>query len=286
MWIADTIDSIRSHRRALKGCVAFVPTMGALHDGHVSLIHAGRKQADHVLVSIFVNPTQFGPGEDFTRYPRPIERDLEMCKSAGATGVFVPSVEQMYPQGGLACDVNIPALATILEGEFRPGHFAGVCRVVAKLFNITQPDVAVFGQKDYQQLKVIEAMVADLNMPVRIDGQPTIREPDGLARSSRNVFLDAESRRKAVALFKALNEAQELVENEGETDPSVVEHAMKQVLEAHGLSVDYATIRHPHTLATLDLISPSATHGVAALITARIGGVRLLDNRVLGVARA
>ncbi len=282
MWTASTIADVRSLRSKLAGSVAFVPTMGALHEGHVALVHAGKKLADHVIVSVFVNPTQFGPHEDFSRYPRQLERDLSLCQQAGAAGVFVPTVEAMYPPNRLSCDVNIPSLANILEGEFRPGHFAGVCRVVAKLLNIVQPDIACFGQKDWQQLKVIEAMVADLEMPVRIAGLPTVRESDGLAKSSRNVYLDTDARRRATALFKALSEARELVEVQGEADAQRVQSVMRQVLEAHHFEIDYAVVRHPHTLGQLDVIAPRATAGVVALIAARVGTVRLIDNMLLG----
>lgn len=282
MWVAKTIPDARKHRAALRGKVGFVPTMGALHRGHVSLMEAARGLADHVVVSVFVNPTQFGPSEDYLKYPRPAEADLAACEEAGVAGVFMPGVEEMYPPGRLACEVVVPALSSILEGEIRPGHFAGVCRVVGKLFHIVQPDVACFGMKDYQQLKVIQAMVADQDMPLWIAEVPTMREPDGLAMSSRNVYLDAESRRHAVGLYKALLEAKLLVEDDGEMDPATVEAAMRHVLEAHHVSPDYATVRHPTTLATLDSLSPAVTNGVVALIAGRIGGVRLIDNMVLG----
>jgi pantoate--beta-alanine ligase len=282
MWVARTIADARKHRASLRGRVAFVPTMGALHSGHVSLIDAGRALADHVIVSIFVNPTQFGPNEDYLKYPRPVDADLAACEKAGAAGVFMPSVEEMYPPGRLACEVSVPALASVLEGEFRPGHFAGVCRVVAKLFHIVQPEVACFGMKDYQQLKVIQAMVADQDMPLWIAEVPTKREPDGLAMSSRNVYLDAEARRHAAGIYKALQEARMLVEEAGEVDPTAVESAMRHVLEAHHVSPDYATVRHPTTLSPLDALAPAQTNGVVALIAGRLGGVRLIDNLVLG----
>jgi pantoate--beta-alanine ligase len=260
--------------------------MGALHEGHASLIRAAKVLADDVVVSIFVNPTQFGPGEDFERYPRPLDRDLALCTQAGASGVFHPSPGEMYP--GLAagaCLVTIPALAGILEGAVRPTHFQGVCRVVAKLLNIIQPDVACFGRKDYQQLKIIEAMVADLNMPVRIVGLPTVREADGLARSSRNVYLSAEQRPHAIALYQALSAARELVEQEGETDPAAVEAAMHAALAGqHVNAIDYAVVRHPQTLAPVDCIEPQITGGVVALIACRFGSVRLIDNMVLAGA--
>ncbi|MCE9591612.1 MAG: pantoate--beta-alanine ligase [Planctomycetes bacterium] len=282
MWTADNVDDMMGNRRALEGRVAFVPTMGALHAGHVSLMQAAKQLADHVLVSIFVNPTQFGPSEDFTRYPRPIERDLEACRAAGVAGVFNPTVEAMYPADLLPCDVTIPALATILEGAARPGHFAGVCRVVAKLFNIVQPDVACFGQKDYQQCRVIQAMVDDLAFPIRIAELATVRESDGLAMSSRNAYLTAEERRHAVGLYKALSAAKSLVETEGETNPAAVESAMRQVMVSHHVEPAYAVLRHPRTLAELDAINPAVTGGVVALAAGKLGAVRLIDNMVLG----
>lgn len=282
MWIAKTIREARRQRDALSGRVCFVPTMGALHAGHVSLMQAGHCLADHVLVSIFVNPTQFGPAEDLTRYPRPIENDLALCEQAGVAGVFEPSVEEIYPPGRPACEVTVPALANMLEGHHRPGHFAGVCRVVAKLFNIVQPDVACFGQKDYQQLRVIQAMVNDLDMPVTIAELATVREPDGLAMSSRNVYLTPAQRHHALGLYKALSEARMLVEEEEETDPAVVETAMRQVLVAHHVEPDYAVVRHPLTLTPIDSINPKLTGGVVALIAGRLGNVRLIDNMVLG----
>ena len=291
MWQTTTISEVRAKREALRGTVAFVPTMGALHEGHAALIRAAKALADHVLVSIFVNPTQFGPSEDLARYPRTPKEDWAVCTAAGATGVFCPTVEQMYPGGGPmpqaasrpACLVTVPALAGVLEGEFRPTHFQGVCLVVAKLLHIVEPDAACFGRKDYQQLKVIEAMVEGLNMRPRIVGLPTIREPDGLALSSRNRYLDAEQRPRAAALYKALRAARSLVEDEGETDPAAVESAMRTELAAHHVTaVDYAAVRHPQTLTVLDCIEPKLTGGVVALLACHLGPVRLIDNMVLG----
>lgn len=282
MWIAENIADLRGHRRQFAGRVAFVPTMGALHPGHVSLMHAARKLADHVVVSIFVNPTQFGPNEDFNRYPRPIGRDIDACLAAGADGVFHPNVEVMYPPDAPPCDVTIPSMAGILEGAIRPGHFAGVCRVVAKLFNIVQPDVACFGQKDFQQCRVIEAMVRDLAFPITIAELATLRESDGLAMSSRNVYLKEDERRHAVGLYKALSAATSLIEEEGETNPGAVESAMRLVMQSHHIEPDYAVVRHPHTLAPLDVIAPASTGGVVALVAGRLGGVRLIDNKVIG----
>jgi len=282
MWIARNIDEIRSRRGALTGRVAFVPTMGALHAGHVSLMHAAAKLADHVVVSIFVNPTQFGPNEDFNRYPRPIEKDLDACRAAGVAGVFYPSVEAMYPPDKPACDVTVPSMASILEGVVRPGHFAGVCRVVAKLFNIVRPDVACFGQKDYQQCRVIETMTEDLAFPIAIAELATMREADGLAMSSRNVYLGPEERRHAVGLHKALMAARLLVDEEGESNPAAVEAAMRQVMLSHHIAPDYAVVRHPRTLGELDAITPAVTGGVVALVAGKLGSVRLIDNMVIG----
>lgn len=282
MWVAETIEQLHRHRRALSGTVCLVPTMGALHEGHVAHLHAGRDIADHTIVSIFVNPAQFGPNEDYQRYPRSLEADLAKCEAAGVGGVFNPSVEQMYPADQLATDVSIPALATILEGRARPGHFDGVCRVVVKLLNLVQPDVATFGCKDYQQLLVVRAMVSDLNLPVRIDPVATQREPDGLACSSRNWYLNDEQRKRAIGLSRALQSAEEQIERCGETDPAEVESSMQQVLEAHQVEPDYAVVRHPATLVELDCLEPELTGGVVALVAGRVDSVRLLDNTVLG----
>lgn len=263
--------------------VALVPTMGALHAGHVSLIEAAKRFTGQVVVSIFVNPAQFGPTEDFARYPRPVEQDLTACEAAGAAGVFHPGAAEMYPPQAPACAVTVPTIAEDLEGRLRPGHFAGVCRVVAKLFHIVEPQWACFGQKDLQQLRVIQAMAADLNMPIGIIECPTQRDPDGLAMSSRNQYLTAEDRTHALGLSKALREAKLVVEDAGETDPAVIERAMRMVMQAHHITVDYAVVRHPKTLAPLDAVEPALTGGVAALVAGRIGSVRLIDNMMLAV---
>lgn len=277
-----TIADTREARRRLRGTLALVPTMGALHAAHTALIRRAAEVADHVAVSIFVNPTQFGPGEDYERYPRMVEDDLRQCEEAGVSLVFLPKVDEMYPPELVDAHLDVPDLTAELEGAARPGHFAGVCRVCAKLFNVIEPDVAVFGEKDYQQLKAIEAMVADLAMDLRIEPVATVRERDGLALSSRNQYLSPEQRRHAVGLYKALQQARMLVEESGETDPAVVEQALVEVLTAHHLEADYAAVRHPHTLKRLDAIEPALTHGVVALVAARLGAVRLIDNMVLG----
>lgn len=281
MWVAADITEFRRQRAVLQGSVALVPTMGALHRGHLSLIALAKSKCDHVVVSIFVNPTQFGPNEDFQKYPRPIERDLELCREAGVAGVFNPSPEVMYPQGVIACEVAVPEIAKELEGATRPTHFAGVCRVVAKLFHIIEPHVAVFGQKDLQQLLILDAMVTDLNFPIEIIAGPTLREADGLAMSSRNVYLSAEGRRHALGLSKALTEASVIVREQGESDPGAVEAAMSRTIKAHHMELDYAVIRHARTLANVECIEPDAGGGVAAILAAKIEGVRLIDNAIL-----
>ena len=282
MDVFSTVADIRQHRSATAGTVALVPTMGALHEGHLTLMREAAKHVDEVWVSIFVNPTQFGPHEDFDRYPRTLKADLANCEAAGVSTVFVPTVDEMYPPDAIDTQILVPDLAGVLEGKMRPGHFDGVCRVVAKLLNVTQPTVACFGQKDYQQLKIIEAMVRDLMMPIEIVGVPTVRESDGLAMSSRNRYLNDEQRKHALGISKALKHAKMLIEASGETDPTVIAHAMQQVLEAHHLDVEYAQVRHPQTLAQLDCIEPALTGGVVALIAARIEAVRLIDNMIIG----
>ena len=238
-----------------------------------------------VLVSIFVNPTQFGPGEDIDRYPRQLDDDLALCERMGADGVFCPSATEMYPPDVPACDVAVPQLANLLEGKHRPGHLNGVCRVVAKLFNIIQPGLAIFGFKDYQQLRVIQAMVADLEMPIEVTACPTVREADGLALSSRNTYLTPPQRKRAISLYKALETAKVLIEQNGESDAHVVELAMAAAMSAHHIEVDYAAIRHPHTLVPMDCIEPGLTGGVVALVAGRVDGCRLIDSMLIGVAK-
>lgn len=251
--------------------------MGALHAGHLSLVEAAKGLSHEVWVSIFVNPTQFGPHEDLAKYPRPIEEDLAACERMGVSAVFLPEAQEVYPPDVIPFEVDVPSLTGEFEGAHRPGHFAGVCRVVLKLFNLCQPRVACFGQKDYQQLRVIEAMVADLNLPIAIQRVATMREADGLAMSSRNRYLDEEQRKQAVGLYKALKLAEQMIEVDGETEAAVIERAMEQVLVAHRIEPDYCAVRHPETLGRLDMVVPP----VVALVAGRLGGVRLLDNWVV-----
>ncbi len=281
MWISKTITDLRRQRNALTGTVVLVPTMGALHEGHVRHINTARRIGDHVIVSIFVNPTQFVPGEDYQRYPRPLEQDLAECETHGADGVFCPSAGQMYPSGQPATAVNVPSLANLFEGRSRPGHFAGVCRVITKLFNIVQPDIATFGKKDYQQLLIVQTLVADLDIPVRIEPIETVRDASGTAISSRHCYLSPTGRERARSIYEALQTARSQVEAHHETDPRAMESAMAQTLQDHQIQVDYAAVCHPQTLATLDCLESQLTGGVVALIAGYIEGIRLIDNMVL-----
>ncbi len=276
------VGEARAYRAGLSGSVALVPTMGALHDGHLEHIRVCRGLADHVLVSIFVNPTQFNQSEDYQRYPRTLEMDIRKCAEAGATGVFTPGVEELYPPAEPEVEIDAPELTGDLEGRDRPGHFQGVCRVVVKLLNVLRPDVVTFGRKDYQQLRVVQAVVRDMMMPVRVVEVSTVREADGLAMSSRNARLDAEQRTRALGLFKALNAAKNLVEEDGETDPGAVERAMQAVLRSHQVEVGYTAVRHPLTLSELGCVEPALTGGVIALVSGSVGPVRLIDNMLLG----
>jgi pantoate--beta-alanine ligase len=273
MDVLRTIDEARRWRAEQPGRVALVPTMGALHAGHLAHLDAAKPAADHRVVSIFVNPTQFGPHEDFARYPRPVSDDLSRCEAKGVDAVFMPEPEAMYPPHIPASSVEVPSLTREFEATQRPGHFAGVCRVVLKLLHLLDPHAVTFGQKDYQQLVVCSAMIADLNLPIDVITVPTVREADGLALSSRNVYLDEDQRRRALGLIKALRLAERMI-REGETDASVVEAAMRQTIEAHQIVIDYAAVRHPTTLAELDCIDGQ----VVALAAGRLGPTRLLDN--------
>lgn len=252
--------------------VALVPTMGALHEGHLALVAEASKRCDRVLVSVFVNPTQFGPNEDFGRYPRDLAADCKLLAAAGADIVFAPAVAAMYPQG-FATAVAVEALASDLEGRFRPGHFAGVATVVAKLLAMATPDVAVFGEKDYQQLAIVRRLARDLDLPVAIVGIPTVREADGLALSSRNAYLTAEQRRAAPALHEALAEAAREAADRFGAWPDIAERAIRAV-RARGFDrVDYLELRDAETLAAPDPKRPARV-----LAAAWLGVTRLIDN--------
>ena len=252
--------------------VGFVPTMGNLHAGHFSLVELARRHAERVVVSVFVNPTQFGPGEDFDRYPRTPDADAAGLAEAGADAVWMPSVETMYPHGAdAAVQVRVPGVTEVLEGAHRPRHFDGVATVVARLLNQVQPDVAVFGRKDYQQLAVIRYLVEDLAMPVRIEAGATLREADGLAMSSRNQYLTSAQRQLAPAIHATLEwMRQSAVEGK---PLAFIESGARDRLEAAGFAVDYAVVRTP------GLACPDAGDGPrVALIAARLGATRLIDN--------
>ncbi|WP_375001873.1 pantoate--beta-alanine ligase [Aeromicrobium sp. CTD01-1L150] len=253
----------------LGGPVALVPTMGALHDGHVQLMKHARPLADTLVASIFVNPTQFAPGEDFEAYPRTFDADLQRCEEAGVDVVFAPTLETMYPHGPDAgVTVDAGPLGSVLEGEQRPTHFRGVLTVVAKLFGLVRPDVAVFGEKDYQQLVLIRQMAAELCLGVDVVGCPIVREADGLAMSSRNVYLGAEERQRATALSRALD-AGVAAASQG---IDAVVTAARSVLEAEGIAPDYLALTDP------DLGAPVPGQEARLLVAARVGTPRLLDN--------
>jgi pantoate--beta-alanine ligase len=278
MQVVTTVAEMRRLRARMTGGVGLVPTMGYLHEGHLSLVRRARADNDHLVVSIFVNPTQFGPQEDYQRYPRDPERDLRLLEQEGADVVFMPGVEEMYPQGFDAWVEVSESLTGRLEGAFRPGHFRGVTTVVAKLFNVVQAQRAYFGQKDGQQLAVIRKMVADLNMGVEIVAVPTVREPDGLAMSSRNAYLAPEERRAATVLWRSLCRARELFDG-GERRAEVIRGEMEAVLASEALArVEYVSVADAETLAELETIQDRAA---MVSLAVRIGGTRLIDNVLL-----
>jgi pantoate--beta-alanine ligase len=280
MQVSHSIAEVRrlvAGWRAAGERIAFVPTMGNLHAGHISLIELAAQHGDRFVASIFVNPMQFGPNEDFNHYPRTPTRDETMLSVAGCDLMFMPEVAEMYPNGHeLATRVEVPTLSDLLCGEFRPGHFQGVATIVAKLFNIVMPDVAVFGLKDFQQLTVIRHMVADLCMPVEIVGAPTVREPDGLAMSSRNQYLTAEERRRAPAIYRAMQAAATAL-RDGQRDIRALEARGRDALADAGFKVDYFAIRR-----CADLLDPGAAdRELVVLVAARIGKARLIDNQTV-----
>lgn len=268
---------MRALRKQSQGTVGFVPTMGYLHEGHLELVRRARAENSVVVVSIFVNPTQFGPTEDFNRYPRDIPRDLGLLEQVGTDIVFIPSAEEMYPSG-FNTWVVVEKVTERLEGKSRPGHFRGVATVVAKLFNIVEPTRAYFGQKDAQQVVVIKKMVSDLNMNLEIVVVPTVRESDGLAMSSRNVYLNPQERQAATVLFRALSLAESMW-RKGERDAETIRQAMVSLIKEEPLAeIDYVSIAHPETLEELATIDGPALASLAV----RIGKTRLIDNMVLG----
>ena len=275
MQIVESIAALREtihYWRTLGETVAFVPTMGNLHAGHLHLVAEAKSHADRVVVSIFVNPMQFGVGEDFAAYPRTPEEDMQKLREVGADLLFLPQTGEVYPAGA-ATFVEVPGISDDLCGQFRPGHFRGVATVVCKLFNMVQPDVALFGEKDWQQLTVIRRMVADLNLPVRIVGVPTVREPEGLALSSRNAYLSAGEKQNATALYRSLLAAKAALEAGGRDYASIAAR-QAEILHSASFRVDYFAIRRLD-----DLALPTADeHNFVILVAAKLGRTRLIDN--------
>jgi len=279
MKVIEKVSEMRAWSEAERrhgGTIAFVPTMGALHEGHLSLVREGRRRGRRLVVSVFVNPTQFAPHEDYKAYPRDFERDRELLDREGVDVLFHPSVEGMYVEGHQTY-VEVGRLGELLCGAFRPGHFRGVATVVAKLFNIVRPHVAVFGLKDYQQFQIVRRMVADLHFDVEIIGHPIIREKDGLAMSSRNAYLDAREREAARCLHRSLKKAALLV-RQGEREARCIVSAVKEEIEREPLArVEYVSLCDPRSLEELEAIDGEALLALAV----RIGKARLIDNTLL-----
>jgi pantoate--beta-alanine ligase len=276
MKVVETVAELKKLREKLPGPLGFVPTMGYLHEGHLVLVRQARAENASVAVSIFVNPTQFGPKEDFKQYPRDPKRDLALLGGEGTDVVFMPPVDEVYPPGFNSW-VEVGKIAERLEGASRPGHFRGVATVVARLFDLVKPDRAYFGQKDAQQLIVIRKMAADLDMSLEVVAVPTVREPDGLAMSSRNTYLNPEERKQAAVLYQALTLAQRLY-SDGEKDAEVIRRKMTALIQKQPLAdIDYISIAGAETLEELDELNPPALVSMAV----RIGKTRLIDNIVV-----
>lgn len=278
MKVITTVADMEAERCAMTGVVGFVPTMGYLHEGHLSLVRRARQDCGHVVVSVFVNPTQFGPNEDFERYPRDTGRDLGLLSGLGVDVVFMPSVDEMYPPGfDQWVEVRGP-LAERLEGAARPGHFRGVTTVVARLFRIVRPHRAYFGQKDAQQLRVVRRMVEEQGLPVEIVPMPTVREPDGLAMSSRNVYLSPEERERALVLSRSLALARRMVMEDGVRDAEEVRKAVRETIaQTRGVELEYVSVSDEESFLEVNEIQ----RPVLVLVAARVGATRLIDNVVL-----
>jgi len=276
--VLKTVSDFRAWRAEAQGRVALVPTMGALHEGHISLIKRGRELGKHLAVWIFVNPLQFGPKEDFGSYPRTFDQDLETCANTGVDVIFYPAVEEIYPDGKEKCMTVAPPpeLGDVLEGTFRPGFFTGVATVVAKFFNIMQPHVAMFGEKDYQQLLVIRRMVRDLNLPVSIEAAPIVRTEDGLALSSRNAYLSPEQRKQAPLLYQTLKLVEEKIRSGSSVEDALAEGRAK-ISAGEEFSLQYLEARDSCTFAP----HASAKDALVVLVAAKLSNVRLIDNIVL-----
>jgi pantoate--beta-alanine ligase len=276
MWKATGLPELRTIRASVKGTFGLVPTMGALHAGHCSLVKRARVECEHIGVSIFVNPTQFSPGEDFAKYPRTVQHDLDLLEDLGVDVVWLPTSEEIYPQG-FQTWVIVDELTEPLEGKSRPGHFRGVTTIVTKLFNSFLPDKAYFGQKDAQQVAVLKRMVQDLNFPVELVVCPTVREADGLALSSRNAYLSSVERQAATVLYRALNAAKKEYEK-GERDAGALREIMSSIIEAEPLAYkEYVSVAHPETLCELRKVDGNILLSLAI----RIGKTRLIDNLLI-----
>jgi len=282
MEIIETVKQIQKKSEALKfegHTIALVPTMGFFHEGHLELMRVGKKLADKLIISIFVNPTQFGPAEDFGEYPRDMDSDLAGARDVGVDIVFSPSVSEMYPEG-FQTNVVVERATQHLCGISRPVYFNGVTTVVAKLFNMTMPHLAIFGQKDYQQLMVINRMVTDLNMPIRIVPVPTVREPDGLAMSSRNSYLDPEERKSALCLKKSLDLADKMFQGP-EKDADIIKKAIVSLIQDHPFTdIDYVSLCDPENFEDIEKLGEKTLLALAV----RIGKTRLIDNCLLQVS--
>ncbi|MBT1247838.1 MULTISPECIES: pantoate--beta-alanine ligase [unclassified Thermosipho (in: thermotogales)] len=277
MVIVEKVDEMKKISRSLNGkSIGFVPTMGYLHEGHLSLVRAARKENDVVVVSIFVNPTQFGPNEDYDNYPRNLERDLKLLESESVDYVFIPTNEEMYEKD-FSTYVEEVSLSKFLCGAKRPGHFRGVCTVVTKLFNIVRPTRAYFGQKDAQQFRVLRRMVRDLNFDVKLKEMPIVREKDGLAMSSRNIYLTKEERKEATRLYKSLLKAKELVKS-GVVDVKIIRDEMRKILEHPLLKIDYIEIVDEENLMPVEIIDRKVVVAIAVFV----GKARLIDNIIIG----
>jgi pantoate--beta-alanine ligase len=279
MKLHTTINSLRAESRAARVAgkrIGFVPTMGALHDGHLSLIRAAKSRCDLVVASIFVNPTQFGPNEDLAKYPRTFERDCQLLEKENADLLFAPTLEEMYPQDAVTW-VTVEGLSEKLDGKSRPGHFRGVTTVVAKLFHIVEPDIAFFGQKDAAQVAIIRRVVRDMKFPVEIVACPIVREPDGLAMSSRNAYLDSSQRKAALVLSRALWEVERKYKS-GERDTNtLIEHGKQLIAKEPAARLDYLELVNADTLDPV----AQATPGTMVAVAAYVGNTRLIDNLLL-----
>ena len=283
MKTVQTIDDLRSlvrSARAAEKTIGCVPTMGALHDGHISLVEAARKETCFVVVTIFVNPTQFAPNEDLSKYPRPLENDLRRCEDAGVDLVFNPDARTVYPAND-AVFVEVPACSTTLEGAHRTSHFRGVATIVLKLFNMVLPDIAFFGQKDYQQQLLIRHMVDDLNVPVEIRTCQTVREPDGLAMSSRNTYLSDAERQSALALPQSLKIAHDACTAGGKSPSDARQAMLDHLVQFPDVKLDYAVIADANTLSKVDDAVPQ----MIALVAAKVGSTRLIDNMLISQSK-